>query len=108
MAKTTTVHVTDDMNGDPDAQTYSFSWANQDYEIHLVDRSLVKLEKALAPFIEKATRVSGRRAAGGKTSKGGARSDLAEARAWLQSEGHPVADRGRIGAELLALYDDAR
>ena len=105
MAKTTTVHVTDDINGDADAETYTFSLNGTSYEIDLGTRSAEKLQKALAPFIDKATKVSGRKTSTSKASAGGKRIDLADARAWLQSQGHEVADRGRISAELLAIYD---
>lgn len=94
--------VTDDINNDEDATTVTFSVNGIDYEIDMAERSQAKFDKALAPFIGAARRVGGRRKTGGSSSK---RQDLAAAREWLRANGHQVSDRGRISAELMALYD---
>lgn len=42
---------------------------------------------------------------GGQSASGKSPAELSEAREWLKSEGHDVADKGRIAKDLLAKWD---
>ena len=59
MAKSTTTHVSDDIDGSADAQTVTFGFQGVAYSIDLGQKNLDKLTKALTPFIEHATRQRG-------------------------------------------------
>lgn len=96
--------VLDDMDKSEGAETIAFSYKGVDYKIDLAEKNEAKFDKALAPFIEKATKVSSKKAPA-KSNKGGGRSDLAEIRAWAQSNGYEVSDRGRIAADVIAAFD---
>lgn len=57
-----------------------------------------------------ATRTRGtakRAAAPGRGGSGLSKDELEAARTWLRAQGHSVSDRGRVKAELLALYEEA-
>src|ERR1700709_209182 len=59
MAKTTITSVSDDIDGTPDAKTVTFGFQGAAYSIDLAQKNLDKLTKALAPFIDNATRQRG-------------------------------------------------
>ncbi|PPF68531.1 hypothetical protein C5E16_06580 [Clavibacter michiganensis] len=114
MAKKTTTQLVDDLDGTvlgDDGSTVSFSVDGVDYEIDLGAGHADELRKAFAPFI-----AAGRKAAGGrrgpaprplsKTATSGDAAERSEARAWLRDNGHKVGVRGRISAELMALFRD--
>ena len=101
MAKTTVTHVTDDINGDSDAQTIEFSYKGVSYVIDLAEKNEAKFDKAMASFVEAATRVSSAR----KKSTGGKRNDLQDVRSWAKDNGFSVSERGRLPADVLAAYD---
>lgn len=90
------------------------------YTIDLTTANIAKLEKALAPFVEAATRVSGAPAArsapspGRRNKRSGRRSatrpgvkSTAAVRAWAAENGHDVSARGRIPAAVTEAYDAA-
>ncbi|MFW5469525.1 histone-like nucleoid-structuring protein Lsr2 [Knoellia sp. CPCC 206435] len=110
MAKQTTVTITDDLDGSKNAAEVSFSLDGRTWVIDLSAKNRAALEKALNPYIAKATEQSKGR--GNKTarsvSRGKPRADLAAVRAWAKDNGHQVSDRGRINANLLAAYEAAR
>jgi hypothetical protein len=73
-------------------------------------------EKALKPYLAKATKQSARgpRSGGARRTgspagsrRGSTRRDLAAVRAWAKSNGHHVSDRGRISAAVQQAYDAA-
>ncbi|MEO9322260.1 Lsr2 family protein [Nocardioides sp. C4-1] len=103
MAKTTIVHVTDDLDGSKDAQSVTFAFQGVEYTIDLAKKNLSAFEKALKPYIEAATRVpapskarSAKSGAARTTAKRSAGADYAAIRDWARSEGLEVSDRGRI------------
>ena len=59
MAKTTITSVSDDIDGTPDAETVTFGFQGVAYSIDLAQKNFDKLTKALAPFIDNATRQRG-------------------------------------------------
>ena len=106
MAKSTVVTVTDDIDGSAGAETVSFSFDGQSYEIDLGTQNLNKFTKSLQPFID-----SGRRAARQSTSRSArpraTTKDSGAIRAWAAEQGLAVSQRGRISATVLAKYEAA-
>jgi hypothetical protein len=111
MAKQTTVTITDDLDGSANAKEVSFSLNGRTWVIDLSAKNRAALEKALKPYIAKATE-QGRRSRPGKptrsSSRSKARTDLAAVREWAKNNGHQVSDRGRISADVLKAYDAAQ
>jgi nucleoid-associated protein Lsr2 len=106
MAKTTVTHVTDDIDGSPDARTVSFGFQGVAYWIDLAPKNLERLSKALAPFIENASKSRGsapstRRRQGTKTQRG---YDLVQLRKWAGKNKINVPSRGRIPAAVIDQY----
>src|SRR6266487_1267106 len=101
MARSVSVIVTDDLDGSEDAETVSFSFGAVAYEVDLASRNRVKLEKALAPFIEAGSRApasSGHRRGSGRRDSPSV--DRAAVRRWAKAAGLKVSERGRISADI--------
>lgn len=92
MAKVTTV--TDDLDGSTGAETIRIRVGDEAVEIDLAPKNREKLMAALKPYFDKGRAV-------GTT---GATSDTAQARAWLNTHGHKVNEKGRIPEDLMAIY----
>ena len=109
MAKQTTVTVTDDLDGSPNAKEVTFSLNGESWTIDLSAKNRNALEKALKPYIAKATKEGRRRAPtpSKRTAARGFRKDLAAVREWAKSNGHQVSDRGRISATVQEAFDAA-
>lgn len=103
MARRTIVELVDDMDGGTADETVSFGLDGVSYEIDLTAENASELREALGVWAEKARRVGGRRIAG-KSRSG---EDTAKIRAWAQSNGYSVGDRGRIPDEVRQAYKDA-
>jgi nucleoid-associated protein Lsr2 len=104
MAKQTFTKVIDDISGEEGASTHTFSLNGSDYSIDLAEKNAARLEKALAPFVEKATRASGRRRS---SASAAGRKDLAQVREWARKQKIAVSERGRVSKDVLARYDAA-
>ena len=109
MAKQTTVTVTDDLDGSANAKEVTFSLNGESWTIDLSTKNRGALEKALKPYIAKATKQGRRRSSAmpRKSTRQPPRKDLAEVREWAKSNGHQVSDRGRISATVQQAYDAA-
>ena len=110
MATQTTVTVTDDLDGSANAKEVTFSLNGESWTIDLSAKNRAALEKALKPYIPKATKQGRRRPAASvkkKTARRAAHTDLAAVRDWAKSNGHQVSDRGRISAAVQQAYDAA-
>ena len=106
MAQTVNVVVTDDLDGSPDAETVTFGFDGQSYEIDLGKKNRAKFEKSLQPFMDAGRRTTLRRTA--RAARGGrSRTDNAAVRAWAAEHGLKVSERGRIGAEVVSKYEAA-
>ena len=116
VAQRTIVQLTDDLDGKsiPDGKggTVRFGLDRQDYEIDLSDKNAKAMREALRPYLEAArraggtTRGSSRR--GGRSANGQSRDyDPKTVRAWAQSQGIEVSQRGRVSADLLAKFQEA-
>jgi len=111
MAKTTIVQVSDDLDGSANASEVRFAFEGTEYTIDLSSKNRKALEKALLPYVEAGTKVSGRhsgvtRSARSKHSRNSGNSavDLAAVRAWAKENGHQVSDRGRLPKAVLDAY----
>ena len=111
MAQRTIVELVDDIDGGVASESVSFGLDGAEYTIDLSDENVKKLREHLAPFVEKAQRVGGRKQRGGavKTAvrAGGDKAQNQAIREWARSQGETIADRGRIPAELVARYQAA-
>ncbi len=108
MAKTVTVEITDDIDGSSGAQTVTFAYQGQQFEIDLAEKNHVAFLTSLKPFIDAAHVASGRRrpagASGARRSRGSLSVDRTAVRAWAEKQGIQVAERGRIRADVLEQY----
>jgi hypothetical protein len=106
MAKTTIVSVTDDIDGSDGAETVSFSFDGQNYEIDLATKNRDKFKKSLQPFIDSGRRVA-RQGNSHTTRSRASRKDSGAIRAWAAEQGLAVSERGRIPATVIAKYEAA-
>jgi hypothetical protein len=100
------VTITDDIDGSDGAETVSFGFGGQTYEIDLGKKNLDTFKKGLQPFIDSGRRVGRQsvvRSARGRT----ARKDSSAIRAWAAEQGLAVSERGRIPASVVAKYEAA-
>lgn len=114
MARSTTVTITDDIDGSGNAEAIEFSYKGTSYVIDLGKRNASAFDKALKPYLDAATKVSstGRAAAavgrGRKAVVSAGRKDVSKIRAWAAENGHTVNSRGRIPSDVLAAYEAAK
>jgi len=117
MAERAVRQLIDDLDGseiaDGTGEQIEFAVRGVRYRIDLSKANVTKFEKALAPFIESATKV-GRpprvRSDAGVRGRRGARSakqDLPAIRTWAAKHGHKVSARGRIPGEVMKAYQAA-
>jgi hypothetical protein len=104
MAQTTTITITDDIDGSEGAETVTFSFEGQAYEIDLSSKNLGNFRKGLQPFIDSGRKVK-RQAAGRPASSRATRSNSSTIRAWAAGQGLDVSERGRIPAAIVAKYE---
>src|SRR6478672_5065214 len=109
MATQTTVTVTDDLDGSANAKEVTFSLNGESWTIDLSAKNRAALEKALKPYIVKATRQGRRRPTTSvkRTARRTAGADLPAVRDWANSNGYQVSERGRISAAVQQAYDAA-
>lgn len=105
----------DDINGsdipEGEGERITFAVRGVEYQIDLSSANVAKLDKALKPFVEAATKVGGRRgrraAKSASTSGATPKEQLAAIREWARDEGYEVSDRGRIKAEIVEAFEAA-
>ena len=113
MAEKIVRQLIDDIDGseirDGAGQRVDFSFRGANYQIDLSNANITKLEKVLKPYIDAASRVRGGRGRRSKSSSNGKSSpeQLAAIREWARKNGHDVADRGRIKAEIVEAFESA-
>ena len=118
MAQRTIVQLVSDLSGDEmqagEGRTVEFSVGGASYTIDLTDKEAAGFDKALAMYIEHATKTSGGSGGGRKRSSsasqagsGRSKGELANIRAWAQANGHQVSERGRIKQDILDAYHAA-
>lgn len=112
MAKRTTVTLIDDLDGSEAAESVQFSYRGVDYSIDLNEKHASAFDKAVAKYVNSATRESGRknqtRPGTRRAADGDRRTDLSDIRAWAAANGYEVSDRGRVAAHIVEAYDAAQ
>lgn len=112
MAERLVRQLIDDLDGteiaDGKGEQLEFTVRGVAYRIDLSKGNVNKFDKALAPFIESATKVGGRRGrrragAAGRSNK----DELAAIRVWASKNGHKVSARGRIPGDVVKAYRTA-
>lgn len=115
MAQKTTIQLVDDLDGttSDDITTVTFGLDGVDYEIDLTAANAGSLHNTLAEFVASARRTGGRlkyglAAAAAPPSESGRSKEQTQAiRDWAKSNGHNVADRGRIPAGVIDAFEEA-
>jgi len=105
----------DDIDGseitDGSGERIEFSLRGVAYQIDLSSPNVAKFEKALKPYVDaamKTGRSRGRRTkASGKANGQSSPEQLAAIREWARNNGHEVADRGRIKAQIVEAFEAA-
>jgi hypothetical protein len=109
MAKETITRLVDDLDGGVAHETVTFGLDGVSYEIDLSAKNAKKLRNEMAGYVEKGTRLSGRRVAGGVGARrrGGVRGDREQNQAireWALAKGFEVAARGRIRQDIVEQF----
>lgn len=104
MARKEVVELTDDLDQSPASQTIRFAVEGVEYEIDLSERNAKKFNSALAPFMEKGRRVSGRKRASGRRGDGTGGIDPKVIRQWANDQGIEISTRGRIPGDIVDRY----
>ncbi len=109
MARTFVAVIKDDLTGevidDGQAETIEFAVNGKAYTIDLGKKNAADFHKALEKYLAAATRVGS--SARGRKAPSRGKEDLAAIRSWASQNGHTVAARGRISAEIKEAYDRA-
>jgi len=105
MAKQTIVSITDDIDGSEGAETVSFEYDGQAWEIDLGENNRANFHQALAPFVAAARQARGTAARRRGSRTASERHSSAAVRAWARENGIALNDRGRIPASVLAQYE---
>src|SRR5215216_2233232 len=118
MAQRTVVQLTDDLDGKPipegKGETIRFSLDRQDYEIDLAERNAKALRDAVGKYVSAARRTPAGargtgRGRGGRTATATSRDyDPKAVRAWAESHGIEVSQRGRVPADVIAQFRAAK
>lgn len=116
MAERIVRQLVDDLDGteipDGKGEQIEFAVRGVTYRIDLGSGNVTKFEKALAPFIESATKVGGsggrsRRSRRAESNGYSSKEELSAIRAWASKHGHKVSQRGRIPGDVMKAYADA-
>ncbi len=116
MAQKVLVQFVDDLDGSvgEDVSTVSFALDGVSYEIDLRDANANKLRDSLEDYVASARRVGGRvkravattaAAAPAKASDARSKEQTKAIREWARKNGHDLADRGRIPANVIAAFE---
>lgn len=109
MAKKEIVVVCDDLDGtELDSSSHRPTRISIDgtvREIDLSDANRERLFDFLSPYIENGRRVKSTRSTSRPQSR---RSDSQAIREWARHNGHVVADRGKLPADVVAAYRQAQ
>ncbi|RRO15761.1 Lsr2 family protein [Saccharopolyspora rhizosphaerae] len=114
MAQKVTVQLVDDVDGSQADSTVEFALDGVNYQIDLSADNAAKLRDALASYVANARKTGGRKRSGTKAGKSSSAPTQADRernqaiREWAREQGMQVSDRGRIPAEVVEAYDNAR
>lgn len=101
------VALEDDLTGGPADETVQFGFDGTTYELDLNARHAADLRLRLAPFVERARRVR-RRVSRVAVRTAASRERSRQIRAWAEQHGLEVSDRGRLSADVIRQYENAR
>ena len=108
------VMIVDDLDGSEGAETISYGFDGQAYEIDLSEENAEKFRSVLQQYIDvsrPASRPVGSfapvRTARRQSAGSGGRDDIPQIRAWAEAQGMEVNARGRIKKEIIDAYDQA-
>jgi hypothetical protein len=114
MARRTIVTLVDDVTGEAaeNISTVEFALDGRAYELDLTDENSAKLHDALAPYVNSARKLGGRRRRGPRPGRavsgpGYDRQALKSIREWAKKNGYQVSDRGRLPAAVLQAWQSA-
>jgi hypothetical protein len=117
MAQKVLVQLIDDLDGTAaeDIETVQFALDGVTYEIDLTEKNSSKLRDGLAEFVASARRTGGRAKRGGVVSAvsrkpsadGRSKEQTRAIREWAKTNGHELADRGRIPASVIEAFEAA-
>jgi hypothetical protein len=119
MAQKVLVQFVDDLDGSvsDDVSTVTFALDGVSYEIDLREANATKLRDSLEDYVASARRVGGRikrsttpaapaaAAAPAKPSDARSKEQTKAIREWARKNGHDLADRGRIPANVIAAFE---
>lgn len=117
MAQKVTYQLVDDIDGSVAESSVEFGLDGVNFTIDLSADNADQLREVLAPYVDNARRIGGRRRAAGKTAAAKAveapsatgtdRERNQAIREWARDQGWQVSDRGRIPADVARAYDKA-
>ena len=118
MARKTIVTLVDDLTGEAaeNISTVEFALDGRNYELDLTDENRAKLHEALAPYVNSARKLGGRRRSAARPDRavkrsgrgpGYDRQTLKSIREWAKKNGYRVSDRGRLPAAVLQAWRTA-
>lgn len=102
MAQKVNIVLVDDIDQSEADETVAFGLDGKDYQIDLNSKHAGELRDALALFVGHARSAGNRRPASRRASRSA--SDAGDIRAWAQSNGFEVSERGRISGEVREAY----
>ena len=112
MASRTTVTLVDDLDGSTADETVPFGLDSSTYEIDLSSEHADQLRAALEQYVAAGRRTGGRRSSTATASPknstpptGSSRARNQEVRAWANSHGVAIGDRGRIPINVVAAFE---
>lgn len=112
MAQRVITQFVSDLSGEElgkEGETVTFGWKGSTYEVDLSPAEAEEFANALAPYVKAGRKVSGpgRRSSSSAGTSQQDRERTKAIREWAKENGHPVSDRGRISAEVVAAYESA-
>lgn len=111
MARRVQVILIDDVDGGEAVETVTFALDGVHYEIDVSEANAARFRGDLGSWVERASRVGGRRQSGGGAGLAthpARREELTRIRRWGRENGYQVSDRGRVSRELQDAYAAAQ
>ncbi|MCR1785881.1 Lsr2 family protein [Nocardioides carbamazepini] len=110
MAQRVVTQLISDLSGEEiktgKGESIEFAYRGIAYRIDLTNKEAAGFDKAIATYLQQATKTSGRRKVTSASSKNGYVAK--DVRAWAVAHGIDVPGRGRIPAGVLEAYDARR
>lgn len=108
MASREIIEYTSDLSGEvitgEGSHTVTLSLDGSEYEMDLTADEQNQLRDIMSPYIASATKAT---RTGKRFTRTTVAADSQVVRAWAQSNGHNVPDKGRVPSDVRALYDAA-